>query len=323
MNPVSVGVWTYGMCTDRYVGEGYKPKMDLKERIEHIGKIKSAAGIEITYPGDINENNYAEFKPILDKYGLSISGMGVEIVCDKEWATGSLSSPVQEVREKAITLVKKAMDFAAEINVNVVSLWMGQDGFDYLFQTDYVKAWNDLVESLRECAMHNPSIKLGIEYKRSEPRLSCLTKSAGKTLALCMKTGCDNVGITMDIGHSFNAGENPAEEIALLMSENRLFHLHFNDNYIIADDDMPVGSVHFLHFAEMFFWLHRLGYNGWYSLDMYPYRDDPDEAVIASIKFMEKMDSLIEKSFEDYSFDTTGTQKPSSILNNLFDKIFA
>ena len=72
MNPISVGVWTYGMGTDRYVGDGYKPKMELKDRIEHIGKQNGVSSIEITYPGDINEDNYEEYKPLLEKYNLSI-----------------------------------------------------------------------------------------------------------------------------------------------------------------------------------------------------------------------------------------------------------
>lgn len=322
MNPISVGVWTYGMCSDRYVDSGYKDKMNLFERIEHLGKMEGVSGIEITYPGDICEDNYNEYQPLLEKYGLKISSMGVEIVCDRQWATGSLSSPIDEIRNKAINLVKSAMDFAENIGVEVVSIWMGQDGFDYIMQTDYVAAWNHLIESLRECADHKPNIKLGIEYKVSEPRLHCLANSGGKTLAICQCTGRANVGVTMDIGHSLNARENPAEVIAFLMNENRLFHLHFNDNYLIADDDMPVGSVHYLHFMEMFYWLRKLGYKGWYSLDMYPYRDDPDEAVRASLKFMKGMDTFVEKKLTDFVPGVVGKDKASEVLSTLFDKMF-
>lgn len=322
MNPISVGVWTYGMGTDRYVGDGYKPKMELRERIAHIGRADGVTGIEITYPGDINEKNYAEYLPLLEKYNLKICGMGVELVCDKFWATGSISSPLDDVREASAAVIMNAMDFAASIGVNVVSLWLGQDGFDYFFQMDYVKAWQDMIELLRRCADHNPAIRLGIEYKVSEPRLHCFASSGGTTLALCKSVDRANVGVTMDIGHAINAGENPAEMAAVLMAEKRLFHVHLNDNYRIVDDDMPIGSVHFLHFIEFFFWLKRLGYDGWYSLDMYPYRDDPDAAVEASVKFIRGADAFIEKKLGEYSFGG-GKKIPSQILCELFDHLFA
>ncbi len=322
MNNISVGVWAYGACSDRYVGDGYKSRLPLAQRIEHIGKLGGVDGIEITYPVDINEENYPEYAPLLQKYGLRISSMGVEIVCDKEWKTGSFTSPHREIREKTVALVKKAMDFAAQIGVEVVSLWMGQDGFDYLMQSDYRQQWEFLIQGLRECAAHNPAIKLGMEYKVSEPRLKCMVNSGGMALAVAQCTGMDNVGVTMDIGHAINAGENPAEIAAILFSQNRLFHLHLNDNYRIADDDMPIGSVHFLHFVELFYWLKKMGYQGWYSLDMYPYRDDADEASRASVTFIRGVESLIDRKLGDYSFETAPSDAPSKILEGLFEKIF-
>jgi xylose isomerase len=219
MNKISVGVWTYGACSDRYVSDGYKEKLPLAERIEHLGKIDGVKGIEITYPCDLNEENYLQYAPLLQKYGLSISSMGVEIVCDKQWKTGSFTSPIKEVREKTIALVKKAMDFAQQTGTEVVSLWLGQDGYDYFMQADYEQQWNCLIEGLRECAKHNPNIKLGLEYKTSEPRLKCMVSTGGLSLAIAQCTGMENVGVTMDIGHALFAGENLADVIREITSK--------------------------------------------------------------------------------------------------------
>ena len=54
----------------------------------------------------------------------------------------------KEVREETIKLVK-SHDFANQIGVETVNLWLGQDGFDYLMQTNYVDAWKFLIEGLR------------------------------------------------------------------------------------------------------------------------------------------------------------------------------
>ena len=283
---IAVGVWTFGMGTCRYVGEGYKPYMPFEQRVRAISAIKGVGGIEITYPGDVNEESWPVAKALLNECGLSIIAIGVELVCDKQWKNGSLSSPDTDRRAISVRLVKDAMKFAKSIGVKTVNLWLGQDGFDYVFQIDYAKAYANLVESLRECAQSEPGVNLAIEYKTSEPRMSCLMKNAGIALACACDTGCANVGVTLDVGHSLNAGENPAEAASILLHKNRLFHIHLNDNYRIADDDLPVGSVHWPQYFEFFYWMDRLWYDGWYSLDLYPYRDDPAVACQTSIQFI-------------------------------------
>ncbi len=318
---ISVGIWDFGMGSCRYVGEGYKPYMNFEERVRAISKIKGASGIEITYPNDVNEKTWPEAKALLDELNLKIIGMGVELVCDKQWKTGSLSSADKDRRDISCNLVKDAMKFAKSIGVKTVSLWMGQDGFDYVFQNDYAKAYDYLVECLRDCAKTEPSVNLGIEYKVSEPRMSCMMKNAGMALAVAYETGCDNVGVTLDVGHAFNAGENPAEVAAILLSKKRLFHIHVNDNYRIADDDMPVGSVHWPQYFEFFYWMDKMGYDGWYSLDLYPYRDDPTAVCQASIKFINGATNFVKNKLPK-DFVNTAEEKPGMILDRLFSAFF-
>ena len=293
MKGLGVGVWTFGMGSERYVSDGYKPFLKLEERVAAIAALPGITGLEVTFPNNVTMENAAQFKALLDNHGLSLCGMGVELVCDKEWQTGSFSSPDAKRREKAISMTRSAMDVAAEFGVSTVSLWLGQDGFDYVFQEDYAEAWQNLVEGIGSAAGHRADINLGLEYKTSEPKMACFINSGGKALALAQSTGKPNVGITLDVGHAINARENPAEVAAFLLAEKRLFHIHLNDNYSWADDDMPVGSVHFLQFAELFYWLNKMQYPGWMSLDLYPYRDNPVEACKTSIHFITKMQKLV------------------------------
>lgn len=320
-NQISVCVWDYGMGTDRYVGEGYKPFMPFADRVRAIAKLPGVRGIEVCYPNNVSEENWGEIKPLLEECDLPVISMCVELVCHEEWKGGSLSAMDAGRRAKSVETVRKAMDFAESIGVEVISLWLGQDGFDYVFQTDYARAYRNLVESLAACALHNPKVKLALEYKVSEPKMSCLLKNAGMALAVAQKTGCPNVGVLLDVGHAFNAGENPAEVASILLAEGRLFHLHLNDNYRVADDDMPVGSVHWPEYFELFYWLDRLDYQGWYSLDLYPYRDDPDMACLASIRFINGADRFArEKLPRDF---VKGSETvPGRILDELFQAFF-
>ena len=318
---ISVGVWDYGMGSCRYVGEGYKPYMPFEERVRVISKLSGVTGLEITYPNDANAESWPRIKPLLDELGLSITAMGVELVCDKEWKDGSLSSANEAVRLRSIALVKDAMQFAKSIGVKTINLWLGQDGFDYVFQTDYATAYKNLVASIRECALSEPAVNLGLEYKVSEPKMSCLLQNAGMALLCASDTGCDNVGVTLDVGHSFNAGENPAEIASILMAKGKLFHVHLNDNYRIADDDLPVGTVHWPQYFEFFYWMNELGYDGWYTLDLYPYRDDPGAACEASLRFVNGAFHFVENKLPK-QFVATEKKRPGDVLIQLFDAFF-
>jgi Sugar phosphate isomerases/epimerases len=94
--------------------------------------------------------------------------------------------------------------------------------------------------------------KFSLEYKPKEPRTHSTWARAADTLLVAKETGQANVGVTIDAGHSFVAGENVAEAAAVLSDFGRkLFHMHFSDNYRSWDDDMIVGSVHFAEFLEL------------------------------------------------------------------------
>ncbi len=322
MKGYSIGVWVFGMGSDRYVGNGYKPYLRLPERVAEIAKINGVNAVEVTFPNDVNLATVDEFKLLLQKHGLALSAMGVELVCDAEWASGSFSSPEPERRAKAIRLTKEAMDCAAELGINTVNLWLGQDGFDYAFQMDYAQAWTWLVEGLRECASYRKDIRLAVEYKISEPKMNCLVNSGGKALGLAYATGMENVGVCLDVGHALNARENPAEIACVLQRENRLFHLHFNDNYGYSDDDMPVGTVHWPQYIELMYWLEKLGYEGWYSIDLYPYRDSSAAACDASMDFLLSARALVTQPGFDAKLPELRSQPPSRILQWLYRATF-
>jgi len=51
--------------------------------------------------------------------------------------------------------------------------------------------------------------------------------------------------------------------------------------------------VHFVEYLELLFWLKEIGYSGWYSMDLYPYREDAKEALRESIEFVKGVDRIL------------------------------
>ena len=96
------------------------------------------------------------------------------------------------------------------------------------------------------------------------------------------------------------AGENTAEAVVLAKrAGDMLFHMHFNDNHGLWDDDMIVGSVHSTVYVDLLFQLKKTGYDGWLSMDQYPYREDATEAIAESIHWVRRFEQIVEENYKE------------------------
>jgi xylose isomerase len=223
-----------------------------------------------------------------------------DIWASARWGRGSFTSPDPKIHRAAIQEVKKAMEWARLMDCTVVDLWFGQDGYDYPLQADYLAAWERLIEGTIECAEHLPEVNLVIEYKPKEPRTHCFVGTVGDTLLLLQKINRPNVGAMIDVGHALMAYEDAAESAAKLhYFGDKLFYMHFNDNWRLWDDDMTAGSVHTIELLELLYWLDRIGYTGWYALDIFPYREDGVRAASESINWIQGLRRLLDRMGRD------------------------
>ncbi len=276
-----------GNTCDRFLSTGYKDQPPKEEMFRQAASIEGVSGIELVGTWDITSRNVTEIKQLLERNNLKCASIIPDHFAQKRWGNGAFTSRDSAIRRQAIDETKAMMDAAAELGCGMLNLWPGQDGYDYCFQGDFRRARDYLVEGVVECADYRPDIRLALEYKLKEPRTHSYMARAADTLLIAMDTRCDNVGVTIDTGHAMMAYENVAESIALLMRYGKLYHMHFNDNYRYWDDDMIVGSVHLMEYVEMLYWLHKLDYQGWYSMDQYPYREDGRDAINESIRFLD------------------------------------
>lgn len=286
----STGLWAFGNQSDRFCTSGYKKDKSIEEMFVNASKVENLSGLEMFGTWHINEKNIDLIEELKDKYNFEIVSIVIDIFTQGKWGKGSFSSNDSRIREQAIEEVKKYMDIASQLNCGLVNIWPGQDGYDYCFQSDFIKAWNLIIDGLKECAGHRSDIRLAVEYKPKEPRTYCYIGTIGKTLALLNKIDKDNVGVTIDFGHALYAYENAAESVAICkLFGDKLFYLHLNDSYRLWDDDMMVGSIHIQEYLELIYWLKKTNYKGWYSLDIFPYREDGVGAASESIKWLRSM----------------------------------
>jgi len=274
---VASGFAPFSPCADRFNVAGYREPISLHEQFEAAAKVEGFGGVGLDYPYQFTLAD--EVRPFLVETGLTCVTLEIGLYPDRKWKNGTYTAPDPGIRREAIEMSKQALDVAAELGAEDVLMWPGQDGFDYPLQSDYLKYWALLVEGIAEVAAHRPDVKIAIEYKRMEPRTNCYIRNAGVLLALLAEVGMKNVGACIDLGHSLVAGENPGEAVALLHRSGKLFQVHINDNFRDWDHDLIVGSVSFWETLEFFYWLRRCNWDGWYILDIFPYRINGFEAL--------------------------------------------
>ncbi|MFW6182073.1 MAG: TIM barrel protein, partial [Spirochaetota bacterium] len=218
--------------------------------------------------------------------------VNAKIFGDQEFKYGAFTSTDARIRQKAVDLARKSADMAREMDANISSLWPGQDGFDYYFQNDYYRQWDRTVSALREICGYAPDLRFAYEYKPREPRMYSLVSNAAKAVLLVQEVGADNLGVTLDYGHALFARENAAESLCLIDRAGKLFNVHFNDAYGDWDDDLIAGSVNIWSTLEFLWYLKRTEYNGYVTLDMFPYREDPYEACALAVRMIKTLEEI-------------------------------
>jgi sugar phosphate isomerase/epimerase len=292
----SANINTFNACADRYVLSGYGERQTTDQLIRSATQVEGLTGVEVVGLWHVNDDNIEILRRQITDAGLVVSCVTPDIWASCQWGRGSFTSIDPKIRRKAIEEVKKSMEWASQLNCQVVDLWFGQDGYDYTFQANYSAAWDHLIEGTQECAEHVPEVNLVLEYKPKEPRTHCFLSTVGKTLLLIDKVNKTNVGAMIDIGHALEGYENIAESIALLHHfGNKLMYMHFNDNWRLWDDDMTVGSVHTVETLELLYWLDRINYNGWYALDIFPYRENGVRAASESIRWIQGLSGVLDR----------------------------
>lgn len=297
-HPFGACLPTFGSCADRYCLSGYgRGGETMEEMLDLATEVDGLDGLELVGNWHVNDDNIRDVAAMFDDRGLKIPMLVPDLWTQAKWGMGSLAAPDAETRQAAVDEIKKVMDWAAELDCPYIDVWPGQDGYDYSFQADYSAAWHWLREGLEACADHNPDVRLLVEYKLKEPRTHCFVNSAAKVLLLIQNM--DSVGVLLDVGHALAAGENMAEAAALLAQYGKLDYVHLNDNYRSWDDDMMFGSVHLVEALEFIYWIRRLDYEGWLTLDVFPYREEGVAAATQCGEWIEALFRAVDRAGMD------------------------
>jgi len=179
--------------------------------------------------------------------------------------------PDRHYRQIRIDHTRRSLTLARELGAPCITT---EPGGPVEAGASWSKALQLFVEGLKPVAEHaeEEGVLLLIE---PEPEL--LIETADQFLELMQHIDSPAIGLNFDIGHFYCVGDEPAPTVQRLAPYIRHFHL----------EDIAATRVHqhlipgegAIDFGSTFRAIKDINYQGWITIELYPYVDDPDNAA--------------------------------------------
>jgi sugar phosphate isomerase/epimerase len=130
------------------------------------------------------------------------------------------------------------------------------------------------VEVLKPLAEH--AHKVGV-LLLIEPEPGLLIETTDQYLEVAQRLNAPSIGLNFDVGHAYCMSEDLPRAILALASQIR--HFHFEDIAATRVHHHLVPGTGAIDFSEAIGAIRKIGYDGWLTVELYPFVDDPDAAA--------------------------------------------
>ena len=262
-----------------YSSNAYR-KFSIQETLRRISAI-GFAGVEIladvphAYPVSLLPEQKQAIRESLAENHLQISNVNafmMNAVADTRQAFWYPSwieeyAPYRALRREH-TL--RTLDLAAELGAKCIQTEPGgplPEGMTWKQGADL------FYEELMPCVERAEAVGVDLLI---EPEPMLLIETFEQYLEFMQRIDSPRVGLNFDIGHAFCVGDDPATWIPRLAAHTRHYHI----------EDISAERVHHhlipgegaIDFAPILQAITATGYDGWVTVELYPYLSDPDEA---------------------------------------------
>lgn len=275
-------------------------RITTDDLLRRAARIEGLNSLSLNFPEHFTPATLRATRDTIEALGLSVDSLNVRYPAEP-FGDGGFTHPDAAVRQQAIDLSCQAMDACSALGGNHVIVWPGFDGFDYPFQDDYERMFAHTVEGFAQLAAHDPTMRVGLEYKPWEPRKYSLVANMGEALLVVQEVGASNLGVVLDYCHAQMANEHAPKAAALALRHGRLFGVHLNDGYGRQDDGLMIGTASLITTLELLVLLERGGYPGTIYFDTFPVREDPVRECEYNIRVSQRLLALAAEIAQDTS----------------------
>jgi len=217
----------------------------------------------------------------LKKNSMTISNLnGFMMTAIEDFHHPSWIEESQNYRQKRIEHTKNCLKLANLLGAKTVSTEPGGPKTNQttekeleLFQQGILEVL-PLAEELQICLLVEP-----------EPDL--LIENSNQFLNFIKKFDSKYLGLNFDIGHFFCVREDPTKLIHEMQDYIR--HIHLEDINSSRKHYHLIPGHGSIDFKEIFTSLNSINYDGFITIELYPYQDNPQKAAIESITFLKSI----------------------------------
>jgi sugar phosphate isomerase/epimerase len=266
-------------------------KYSLVETINVLAEI-GYKGIEIlsdiphAYPKTQSDSDISEIRQLISRLDIRLSNLNAFTL----FAIGDTYHPSwiesdPNYRKLRIDHTISCIQLARKLGAKNISTEPGGPIMNNdLSQDQSLKLFEDGINQVLNTAeKENVTILI-------EPEPDLLIENSDQFIHFIKNFDSESVGLNLDIGHFFCVGEDPSKVIHKLSEYIR--HVHLEDisadrrhNHLILGE----GAIDISSALKS---LKDIGYEGFITVELYPYQDCPAYAANQSMKFIKSLDYL-------------------------------
>ncbi|MEZ6118222.1 MAG: sugar phosphate isomerase/epimerase family protein [Pirellulaceae bacterium] len=261
---------------------------DTIRKIAELGYegIEILADVPHAWPAGLLDERKRSIVDSLQKHNLTISNINafmMNAVADPRqpyWHPG-WTDPDPHYRAIRREHTKRALELASEIGAANITTEPG--GFLLPGQTR-TEASQIFYEEFMPCVevAERLDVKLLIE---PEPEL--LIEKFDQYLEFVQKIDSSHIGLNFDIGHAYCVGEDPENWVEKMAAHT--LHYHFEDIAASRVHQHLIPGHGAIDFKATVDAIKRTNYDGWITVELYPYINDPDQAASEAKSFLSEL----------------------------------
>lgn len=120
-----------------------------------------------------------------------------------------------------------------------------------------------------------------------EPEPNLLIENSSQFINLISSFDTKYLGLNFDVGHFFCVNEDPALLIRSL--KDHIFHIHLEDISANRIHQHLIPGKGAIDFVNIFKALDSIDYDGFVTVELYPYENNPEQAAKSAIEHLKKI----------------------------------
>ena len=272
--------------TNAYLKFSFQDAVRRLARIGYEG-VEIMADVPHAWPACLLEEQKQAIRTVLSENRLQISNINafmMNAVSDarqKYWHP-SWIEPDRHYRQIRIDHTMRALTLARELGARCITTEPGGPVEAGASWSQALRLFVDMIKPVAEHAEKEGVLLL------VEPEPGLLIETADQFLEFMQHIDSPAIGLNFDIGHFYCVGDDPAATVPRLATYIRHFHLEDIASTRVHHHLIPGDGA--IDFAATLRAIRKLGYQGWITVELYPYVDDPDAAARTAL---ERVDAIL------------------------------